>query len=195
MMPHQRQRYFDRRSGRELSRAEALENDSVLKDGVSLRVHMSARNSARLPLGDAGSGNRPGWRRTADSDLGRADRNAAYREYGRHLNDNWKSKAGRDAETVRPDCNGDIDIDCERCDGTGEIDVDERPQRERVRSVTADAIANHQQNMARIYTLMPLNSAQRGEKGDREATLEIRRRGSGRCAQRRRTSDAGAGPG
>jgi hypothetical protein len=54
---------------------------------------------------------------------------------------------------VRPDCNGDsdIDIDCERCDGTGEIDVDERPQRERVRSVTADATANHQQNMARIY--------------------------------------------
>ena len=56
----------------------------------------------------------------------------------------------RDAE------HGDIDgVDCERCGGTGELDDDdngERPQAERVRPVTADAMNSaHQQNMARVY--------------------------------------------
>ena len=47
-----RHRYFDR-TGRELSRAEALEN-GCLKDGVSLRVHMNARDHAAR-FGDARS--------------------------------------------------------------------------------------------------------------------------------------------
>jgi hypothetical protein len=126
MMPHQRQRYFDR-SGRELSRAEALENDSVLKDGVSLRVHMSARDSASR-FGDArsfwdanrdsplvvhpsrvggASGSRPGFR-VFDGDVGRADREAAYREHEEFLRDAWKSKPSRDPEENEDDDDDDM---------------------------------------------------------------------------------------
>ena len=77
--------YFDRRTGRELSATEAL-RDGVLRDGVSLRVHMNARDSARafwdahrdsLLVTDARAiggteGNKPGFR-VFDSDVGRAD--------------------------------------------------------------------------------------------------------------------------
>jgi hypothetical protein len=149
--------YFDRRTGRELSATEALHN-GVLRDGVSLRVHMSARDSARFrdgrQLWDSGqlcvsdsdltgsSGNRPGWR-CADSPINQRAIADAYRDYEQRLNNSWKSKAQRDADTVCPDCNGDGDIDgedCERCEGTGELpdDDDNGNGNNKVRPVTAD---------------------------------------------------------
>ena len=105
--------YFDRRTGRELSATEAL-RDGVLRDGVSLRVHMNARDSARafwdahrdsLLVIDARAiggteGNKPGFR-VFDSDVGRADREAAYREHEEFLRDAWKSKPRRDPEEER----------------------------------------------------------------------------------------------
>jgi hypothetical protein len=176
--------YFDRRTGRELSEREAL-RDGVLRDGVSLRVRMHATDSARtfwdanrdsLVVTDAdataSSGNRPGWR-LADTDFGRAARDAAYKDYEAHTTSAWKSKAQRDADTVCPDCNGDGDIDgedCERCDGSGELDDDDDngDNGKRLplgeddrRTVTVDAMsavndvhamsAAHQQNMQRLY--------------------------------------------
>jgi hypothetical protein len=127
-------KYFDRR-GRELSRDEALHN-GILKDGVSLRVHMNARDSARtfwdahrasVVVTDAdmtaSSGNRPGWR-IADSDFGRAARDAAYAAYERRLTSAYKLRD----EGECPDCNGQGDIDgedCERCEGSGELPDDD----------------------------------------------------------------------
>jgi hypothetical protein len=165
-MPHIQ--YFDR-TGRALSKREAFEADgSTLRDGVHLRVPSHLADHA-VRFTDLGSGNRPGWR-TADSDLGRAARDAAARDHERRLNDSWKSKAQRDAEKLCPDCNGDGDIDgedCETCLGTGEIDTDDADNgaSPRVRPVTADAVANHQQNMARVYDQIASDLSQQWRRG------------------------------
>lgn len=151
MTPH---RYFDR-SGRELSRAEALENGH-LKDGVSCRVHMSVRDSARsfwdahrdsLLAVDARriggtEGNRPGYR-IFDSDLGRQAKLDAYQQYEAELTSAYRNPPGLDAAKPPPDPDED----------------EELPQGRRVRPVTADrgmvdvdaVSAAHQQNMQRLY--------------------------------------------
>ncbi len=71
-------RYFDSRTGRELSEDEALTN-GIMRNGVTMRVHMTARDSF----------NRPGWR-ILDTVHGQAEKAQAYGEHERWLNDAWR---------------------------------------------------------------------------------------------------------
>ena len=104
-----RHRYFDR-TGRELSRAEALKDGNVLRDGVSLRVSMHGRDSA--PRGADGrsfwdarrdslvvvdprrvgaeSGSRPGFR-VSDSPINRQAIIDAYADYRRDIELAWRN--------------------------------------------------------------------------------------------------------
>jgi hypothetical protein len=118
-MPHIQ--YFDR-SGRPLSKRDACEADGkTLRDGISMRIpaHLAdhaprfsdARafwdsNKASLLVVDArriggSEGNKPGFR-VLDNDLGRAEREAAYREHEAYLRDAWRNPPPRDAAFGSP---------------------------------------------------------------------------------------------
>jgi hypothetical protein len=145
-----KQRYFDR-NGREVAEHEAM-RAGVLRDGFSLRIPTTLRDSrfadarqlwdsGRLVVTDldstAGSGNRPGFR-VLDCPVNRQAVHDAYVAYVNDLENAWRNplRLGDAAPPPDPD---------ERDDD------DERSQGKQVRPVTADAIANHQRNMARIY--------------------------------------------
>jgi hypothetical protein len=167
-MTPQRHRYFDR-SGRELSRAQALENGH-LRDGVSLRVHMSARDSARafwdanrdsLLVTDARAiggteGCKPGFR-VSDSPINRQEIADARAQYLHDLQNAWRNPLRLGDAAPSPDPEEDEEDEDEDDDG--------RPQGRRVRPVTADAIANHQQNMARIYDQIASDLSQQWRRG------------------------------
>jgi hypothetical protein len=187
-------KYFDR-SGRELTEREALHDGQYLKNGVSLRVHMNATDSARsfwdahrdsLVVTDAdataSSGNRPGWR-IADSDFGRAARDAAYADYERRLTSSYKLRD----EGECPDCEGTGTgiggEDCERCEGSGELPDDgddnnngngDKPQGKKARPVTADrhtvndvhaVSAAHQRAMDALYRQISADVSQQWRRG------------------------------
>ena len=108
---------------------------------------------------------------------GRADRETAYREHEDLSRDAWKSKPRRDPEEDEDD--DDMPL--------GELEQMTTATSYR-RMFDVDAMsANHQRNMARIYELeMPPDAARLGGNGDGKTRHQERRRGYGRCVQRRR---------
>jgi hypothetical protein len=113
IMPQQRVRYFDA-NGVEVSEQTATRH-GVLQSGYALRVPTTLRDHAPR-FSDARSfwdqhrdtlcvvdsrriggteGNKPGYR-VLDHDFGRAEREAAYRDFEAYLNDSWRQPV-RDA--------------------------------------------------------------------------------------------------
>jgi hypothetical protein len=131
--------YFDRRTGRELSAMEAL-SDGVLKDGVSMRVRMTARDGAPR-FSDARSywdQHRPGFR-VLDNNLGRQAIADAHAAYVHDLENAYKTATMRgsgDESDALPQ---------------GELEQLTTATSDR-RTVDVDAIAaNHRHNMQRLY--------------------------------------------
>jgi hypothetical protein len=144
--------YFDTRTGRELSKWDATDDNGILRDGCTIRVKTMLRDSAgtRRRVVDAYNKpyglNQPGFRTFRSSDgldttldsVAKAD---AYPEHERYLNAAWKRGATAPVlrqptadtlstdERVCPDCGGDgFDKDgsaCPRCGGEGTVDDDD----------------------------------------------------------------------
>jgi hypothetical protein len=155
-MPPRKARYFDNRTGRELSSYEAFSN-GVMRDGVIMRTRMMARD-ARTRFTDARSywdaerdnllvtdarriggveGNRPGFR-VLDNDFGRAAKEAAYRDHERYLNGAYKN-----AETL---------TDAGEGGEVGPGDENDSAEARRANSRSIERIAqDHRRNMQRIY--------------------------------------------
>ena len=143
-------RYFDRRTGRELSRAEAMEN-GCLKDGVSLRVSSARQGCCALLLGSAPrrfvvrrsaarrwhARQRPGYR-VFDDDSGRQAIAHARAAYIFDLENAWRTPVARCQEERRPaqvtgrsrcpECDGSGVVHgktCQGCGGDGWVDDDD----------------------------------------------------------------------
>jgi hypothetical protein len=136
-----RAEFFDRH-GRPLAEHGARDRNGLLRDGVIMRTHMLAKDSARrqrfadgralfdsgtLVISDAdctgASGNRPGWR-VADSPVNRQALHDARSAYLSDLRNAW-----RNPPTLQKDwLTVDARKECPNCDGTGEIDGEECPR-------------------------------------------------------------------
>jgi hypothetical protein len=93
-----RHQYFDKH-GQPISAAAALDSDSLLRDGCSLRVPTMFRDSAASTThaitdttngADPTAGNRAGFRVAAIDAAARDAREAAYQQYEGELVNAWK---------------------------------------------------------------------------------------------------------
>ena len=119
-----------RRNGREAGAAEALDEDGILRDGFSVTVPMTMRDSGMTPLqrsiaqsaaqlhdGRGGAvGHRPGYVVSTDASLNDA-KERAYATYDAELRDAYKHPQG---------CRGDIDASDEAHDAMAMMDERER---------------------------------------------------------------------
>ena len=143
--------YFEHRTGRAVSRREAFEADGrTLRDGISIRVRMSATDAAPRfadgrsfwdahrdslvvvdprRVGGGTQGSAPGYR-VFDSDVGREERAAAYAEHEAYLRDAWRNPPPRDAGFGSPVGDAKKKEDppevtgrsrCPECDGRGVV--------------------------------------------------------------------------
>ncbi len=140
-------RYLDSK-GRELAEAEALDAHGLLRDGVRMVVHMTARDAAATDArklfdsgsivitdadGTASSGNRPGWR-MSDAPINQQALTDARSQYLTDLQNAYRTDACRSRKTKRYDPQG-------RSQGPWETEEEaDYDQASDHRTVTVDAL-------------------------------------------------------
>jgi hypothetical protein len=135
MTRHQMTKYFDS-GGSEIDAARALDHNGALRNGFSMRIPTTLRDSAAKPLITDGRTNdptalhRPGFRIPVVNDRRKVV--DAYAKYETGLVTAYRVNAYRvgDEEAQCPDCDGsgeDEDGDtCETCNGSGTVSASER---------------------------------------------------------------------
>jgi hypothetical protein len=129
-------RYFDRH-GRELRRDEALD-DGVLKDGVTMRTPMQARDGFS---DDPFALNKPGFRTASTGTpladmLARDAKRDAYLDYENYITSAYRPARADAAEQSTEE--DDDEVACPQCAGNDQRTVAQR-------------MADHEANMNKVY--------------------------------------------